>query len=94
MYNLLKNYNLKVLIFFFLKIILKQFSINDSVSCPVYTGNIIKPSEASTAPNVKFNSKFSIRDNDETEDSLYSLLLTNPDGHLEEQGKEYVHWFM
>ena len=26
--------------------------------------------------------------------SLWTLVLTNPDGHLSENDAEYVHWFM
>lgn len=27
-------------------------------------------------------------------DTLWSLLLTNPDGHLSQENAEYVHWFV
>lgn len=52
---------------------------------PVYYGNIIKPSEATEAPKIQFESD---------KDSLWTLILTNPDGHLTKQNAEYVHWFM
>lgn len=60
----------------------------------MYTGNIIKPSEASKQPSIKFNPKFSVIDDGKKENNLYTLVLTNPDGHLEEKGKEYVHWIV
>lgn len=52
---------------------------------PVYSGNIIKPSEAIQKPEVKFKSESG---------NLWSLILTNPDGHLSKQNSEYVHWFV
>lgn len=27
-------------------------------------------------------------------DTLWTLVLTNPDGHFTENDKEYVHWFV
>lgn len=30
----------------------------------------------------------------EEKDTLWTLVLTNPDGHLQDSEKEYVHWFM
>ncbi|KAJ9584581.1 hypothetical protein L9F63_021079 [Diploptera punctata] len=52
---------------------------------PVYYGNIIKPAEASSVPEVTFSS-------DPT--SLWTLILTNPDGHFTKNDSEYVHWFI
>lgn len=52
---------------------------------PVYRGNDVKPSEAQTPPIVNYKAE---------PDTLWSLLLTNPDGHLTENGAEYVHWFV
>lgn len=52
---------------------------------PIYYGNIIKPAEAKNKPSVTFESD---------EKSLWTLILTNPDGHLTEKDSEYVHWFV
>ncbi|XP_072938538.1 large ribosomal subunit protein mL38 [Epargyreus clarus] len=52
---------------------------------PVFTGNVIKPLEASKQPIVNFES-----DNE----ALWTLALTNLDGHLKENDKEYVHWLV
>lgn len=52
---------------------------------PVYYGNVIKPTEAQIAPNVQYEAK---------KDSLWTLTLTNLDGHLIENDKEYLHWFV
>jgi len=50
---------------------------------PVYRGNTIKPMQASEAPDVCIRHE---------EGSLYTLVLTNPDGHLSSPNSEYVHW--
>ncbi|KAJ8933207.1 hypothetical protein NQ314_014154 [Rhamnusium bicolor] len=52
---------------------------------PIYFGNIVKPSEATKIPEVTYESD---------ENTLWSLILTNPDGHFTEQTSEYVHWFV
>lgn len=41
--------------------------------------------QALSAPEVTFKAD---------KDSLWTLILTNPDGHLSEENSEYVHWFM
>lgn len=41
--------------------------------------------QAAVAPSVVFEGDPS---------SLWSLVLTNPDGHLSEKDAECVHWFM
>lgn len=60
------------------------YNLEDSL-IPVYYGNVIKPNEAQRAPEVTFESN----NND-----LWTLILTNPDGHFTKQDSEYVHWFM
>ncbi|KAJ8922290.1 hypothetical protein NQ315_004229 [Exocentrus adspersus] len=52
---------------------------------PVYFGNTVKPLEAKSKPEVAFESDG---------DSLWTLVLTNPDGHFTEPNSEYVHWFI
>ncbi|XP_030754113.1 39S ribosomal protein L38, mitochondrial [Sitophilus oryzae] len=58
---------------------------NNDILNPVYYGNVLKPEETKDKPSVNFKS-------DET--SLWTLLLTNPDGHLTNNEKEYIHWFV
>lgn len=41
--------------------------------------------QALKAPEVTFKSD---------KDSWWTLILTNPDGHLTEENSEYIHWFM
>lgn len=52
---------------------------------PVYYGNVVKPKDAEKKPKVTYESD---------ENTLWTLILTNPDGHFTEQDKEYVHWFV
>ncbi|XP_038632424.1 39S ribosomal protein L38, mitochondrial isoform X2 [Scyliorhinus canicula] len=52
---------------------------------PVYHGNVVTPSEALNLPRVSFEAE---------EGSLWTLLLTNPDGHLRDNESEYVHWLV
>ena len=52
---------------------------------PVYRGNIIKPGEAGTQPEVSWRSK---------DEDLWTLVLTAPDSHLVEEVAEYLHWMV
>lgn len=56
----------------------------DTVSV-VYRGNTIKPKEVASTPNVQFHSE---------PDSLWTLILTNPDGNLLDNDSECLHWFV
>lgn len=68
------------------------------VASPVYYGNVLKPSEASTEPTVQFDASFDFKDKTGTakkgENTWWTLVLTNPDGHFSEKDKEYCHWFV
>lgn len=62
---------------------------------PIYYGNRVEPNQAKLAPEIDFNPKFSLKNNEKSEEnSLYTICVTNPDGHLNEDNKEYVHWMM
>lgn len=61
------------------------YDYNEDSQLPIYYGNIIAPSAAVKKPEVSFESE---------ESSLWSLLLTNPDGHFTEENSEYLHWFV
>ncbi|CAH0547338.1 unnamed protein product [Brassicogethes aeneus] len=52
---------------------------------PVFFGNTIKPKDAQSKPEISYESDSK---------TLWSLILTNPDGHFTEHNKEYVHWFL
>ncbi|NXL59969.1 RM38 protein, partial [Chordeiles acutipennis] len=62
-----------------------EYSQEDEDLVPVYYGNIVTPSEASSPPAVSYEAD---------EGSLWTLLLTNPDGHLREADSEYLHWLV
>lgn len=61
------------------------YDLKNGSFLPVYSGNIIKPSEALEVPLVNYEAH---------EDSLWTLALTSLDGHLSENDKEYVHWLV
>lgn len=71
--------------YFYPRVVLNVAFETESGVLPVYYGNVVKPKDAHTKPEVTYES------DDKT---LWTLLLTNPDGHFTEQEKEYVHWFM
>lgn len=56
-----------------------------SFSLPVCRGNVILPAESASPPTVRFESD---------DNSIWSLLLTNLDGHMTDNSAEYVHWFV
>lgn len=58
---------------------------NKNLVASVYRGNFIKPAEAFTQPEVKFQSN---------PEDLWTLTMVSPDGHLTEENMEYIHWFV
>uniref|UniRef100_A0A8D0GVT4 Large ribosomal subunit protein mL38 n=1 Tax=Sphenodon punctatus TaxID=8508 RepID=A0A8D0GVT4_SPHPU len=62
-----------------------EYNHDEEYVMPVYYGNLVTPTEASSPPGVTFEAD---------EDSLWTLLLTNLDGHLLEADSEYVHWLV
>ncbi|CAK1600995.1 unnamed protein product [Parnassius mnemosyne] len=62
-----------------------HYDLKNGSFLPVYTGNVIKPAEALEKPLVTYESN---------ENTLWTLVLTNLDGHLTENDKEYVHWLV
>ena len=63
-----------------------SYDFDDDLITPVYRGNVIKPHEATTEPFVTF-------DHSDPE-SLWTLVMTNPDGHFSADDSEYVHWMV
>nr|DBA27858.1 TPA: hypothetical protein GDO54_008307 [Pyxicephalus adspersus] len=61
------------------------YNTGNDTAMPVHYGNVVAPSEAAVAPEVTFDAQ---------EGTLWTLLLTNPDGHLRDTGSEYVHWLV
>uniref|UniRef100_UPI00398F7C52 large ribosomal subunit protein mL38 n=1 Tax=Pristiophorus japonicus TaxID=55135 RepID=UPI00398F7C52 len=58
---------------------------NENYVTPVHHGNVVTPTEATDLPRVSFEAE---------EGSLWTLLLTNPDGHLRDNESEYIHWLV
>lgn len=51
----------------------------------VHHGNPLTPTEAASAPEVSFSAE---------QDSLWTLLLTSPDEHLQDNESEHLHWLV
>ncbi|XP_072755355.1 large ribosomal subunit protein mL38 [Anoplolepis gracilipes] len=64
-----------------------SYDLEDDKLVRVYNGNVIKPNEASNAPNVEYNAE---------DGSLWTLILSTPDGNLtsDVNASEYCHWFI
>ncbi|NXN12574.1 RM38 protein, partial [Indicator maculatus] len=62
-----------------------EYSQEDEDLVPVYYGNMVTPSEASRPPAVSYEAD---------KGSLWTLLLTNLDGHLRDADSEYLHWLV
>lgn len=61
------------------------YQIQDDKFVRVYTGNVIKPSEAHESPSVNYSAK---------DDTLWTLIMSTPDGNLQNSNNEYCHWFI
>jgi large subunit ribosomal protein L38 len=61
------------------------FDYDEELVTPVYFGNVIPPAEASVKPFVSYESK---------DDSLWTLVMTSPDGNLGDSSQEVLHWFV
>lgn len=62
------------------------YDYDDDLVTPVYYGNRIFPAEAKHEPTVRYAAA--------GEDTLYTLMMTNPDGHLFDNEGEYIHWLI
>jgi len=62
------------------------FPQEDDMMVPVFRGNLIKPFEASSKPEVSWQS--------ENDSDLWCLAMTGLDTHLTEPGQEYLHWMV
>ncbi|KAK2582346.1 hypothetical protein KPH14_004682 [Odynerus spinipes] len=58
---------------------------SDDLLARVYHGNVIKPKEASNPPIINY---------DGSSDTLWTILMTTPDGNLQNSNNEYCHWFI
>lgn len=72
-----------------------KYKLQNDEYCPVYFGNRIYAEQTKNAPEVSFDHKFTISHSRPVEENtLWTLILSNPDGNLTEDNKEYVHWMM
>lgn len=62
-----------------------NYQLEDDILIRVYNGNVIKPNEASNAPNIKYDAE---------DGSLWTLIMTTPDGNFTSADNEYCHWFI
>ncbi|XP_072522809.1 large ribosomal subunit protein mL38 [Salminus brasiliensis] len=62
-----------------------RVTYGDDSSAAVHYGNHLSPTQASVAPHITFEAE---------ENSLWTLLLTSPDEHLQDGEQEYVHWLV
>ncbi|XP_015127237.1 39S ribosomal protein L38, mitochondrial [Diachasma alloeum] len=61
-----------------------NYEVNEETIATVHRGNLLKPNEVKNIPFVKYTAEPS---------SLWTLLLTTPDGNLTNRELEYCHWF-
>ena len=61
-----------------------EYDFDEELVTPVYRGNVIKPKESQTEPQIFFDDS----------DSLWTLVMTNPDSHFSDPQAEYLHWMV
>ena len=62
-----------------------DYDIDTDYLARVFQGNLIKPCEAKNQPQVHYEAE---------SESLWTLLMTTPDGNFSDPQLEYCHWFM
>lgn len=70
---------------YFLPQVPVRISYGQENSGRVFYGNRLTPSEAASVPQISFEAE---------EGSLWTLLLTCPDEHLQDDEAEYLHWLV
>ncbi|XP_076856103.1 large ribosomal subunit protein mL38 isoform X2 [Brachyhypopomus gauderio] len=70
---------------YFVPRVMLRVAYGDDSSAMVHYGNRLSPSQASRAPHINFEAE---------DNSLWTLLLTSPDEHLQDNEQEYVHWLV
>ncbi|XP_060080661.1 large ribosomal subunit protein mL38-like [Ylistrum balloti] len=61
------------------------YEYDSETDTAVYNGNMISPSEVDKKPDVEYNY---------SPNKMYTLVLTAPDSHLQENKAEYLHWLV
>uniref|UniRef100_A0A8D0KP48 Large ribosomal subunit protein mL38 n=1 Tax=Salvator merianae TaxID=96440 RepID=A0A8D0KP48_SALMN len=62
-----------------------EYEQDEEYVMPVYCGNFLMPAETHSPPKISYESD---------QDSLWTILLTNLDGHLYDTNSEYIHWLV
>ncbi|XP_076248768.1 mitochondrial ribosomal protein L38 isoform X2 [Calliopsis andreniformis] len=62
-----------------------HYEMEEDTFARVHTGNVIKPSEATDPPIVKYKAR---------ENTLWTLVMSTPDGNMQNSSNEYCHWFL
>lgn len=62
-----------------------SYEIDDDTLVKVYSGNVVKPAEARNAPSIDYKAE---------ENTLWTLVMSTPDGNLENPDDEYCHLFL
>ncbi|TSL04199.1 39S ribosomal protein L38, mitochondrial [Bagarius yarrelli] len=70
---------------YFVPRVMLRVAFGEDSNAMVHYGNHLSPSQALSAPHISFEAE---------EDSLWTLLLTSPDEHLQDSEQEYVHWLV
>ncbi|XP_051968964.1 39S ribosomal protein L38, mitochondrial [Xyrauchen texanus] len=70
---------------YFVPRVMLRVTYGDDSNATVHYGNHLTPSQAAQAPQISFDAE---------ENSLWTLLLTSPDEHLQDGEQEYLHWLV
>ncbi|XP_053970700.1 39S ribosomal protein L38, mitochondrial [Hylaeus volcanicus] len=62
-----------------------NYNLDDDKSVGVYKGNVIKPKEACKPPVVEYKAQTG---------TLWTLVMSTPDGNMQNSEDEYCHWFL
>lgn len=71
-----------------------QYPISADEYATVHYGNTLKPTHAKNQPEVNFDPNIKLFSGQKEGETLWTLVLTNPDSHLKDNTKEYCHWFV
>lgn len=62
-----------------------NYRVGDDTFIKVYNGNVVKSAEANQLPNIEYKAE---------KESLWTLVMSTPDGNLENSDNEYCHLFL
>lgn len=62
-----------------------SYEVDDDTLARVHSGNVVKPAEASKSPSIDYKAEGN---------TLWTLIMSTPDGNLENPSNEYCHLFL